>query len=184
MINREVNLSKCSIQELKSSVKEINTSILILSNQSFSDKLCTGIAQSVLLAIDFLVVKFFNDQNLFQQEKQNYGIGWGIFLGSSLIGTHLILKFFGHESLFVSFLDGYLRTQINDTANKFGVDLSNNSYNQLKNFEKKKLGLEKLISERVTDYKAFYRFSIYNHSHRWINKDVSYCIESFLFPRK
>jgi hypothetical protein len=179
-----LNSSKHSIDQLENSLKEIDSCIHILSKQLFPENI-SGIALHAIISIlDILAIKLLIDQNMFEQEKIIYGIGWSIFLSTTLIGTHTILKFWQSgliNLILTSSLPETSNKKINDMIKHIGINASNNSTSvQLEYFKHKRYEFKKIISDK----KAWHTFSIYNHSKQLISNDVSNHIESFLFPKK
>ena len=185
MLGRPKSISNFTTQQLKETLKDVESCSRILSNQIFPEKLFKYGFQSIFITLDFVIINLINDQNLFEKEKINFGIGWGVFFSTMMISLHLSAQLIGSDlinALLVSRLSESNRNKINMTANQLGIKISDTSAHQLELFQQKKAEIENIISERTIDEKAFHFFA--SHCQKdYISNDISNSIKEFITPK-
>ncbi|HEX2549787.1 MAG TPA: hypothetical protein VHM20_08160 [Gammaproteobacteria bacterium] len=164
-------------QQLKVLLKEVDEGIALISKYLFSEKIANVIFRFIIMSLQAVIFKVFLAE---EEEKTNFEEG--VFIGAYLLGGQVLAKFLQKnrmQSLPVSLVEDLSNYPIRLVCQDLEVKTAENSMDQLKILENKKIEIEQLI----VDKKAWKKFSIYNQQKRFVSQDVSRCIEEFLLPK-
>ncbi|HEX2548679.1 MAG TPA: hypothetical protein VHM20_02535 [Gammaproteobacteria bacterium] len=181
---KPINIAKSSIEQLTHAVKDIDSCINILSNQLIPEKIKNISFHAIIVGLDIQAMKYLFEQNVFSQEKINYGIFWTIVFSTSLLSVHFLINTINTDmikSVLTSALPTPISKKIKDTAKHFAIQTANEITSlQLEQFKNKKREFKNIISDK----KSWHIFSTFNHSKHVVSNDIAHSIEEFLFPKK